>query len=327
MNLGKNIFVWDIDSCFGGDVGKIADGLKAAGFESAILHHEYLSNWATPQRIALVAALKRVGVAPIGGAAIYGANPTLEGQQAAKLCNDYGLSGFIFDAEGQFDLAATKNPAITPTLLRAFKVLTTTPIGWCYWAFPYMHVPTVLRTAMGYCDWGLPMTYWSWGDDPVSAVNYLQRSWDYWKEFTSKPIVPIGRAYSGDGGTAKADAMIAFEAKARELGAAGVSWWSMQHALSLNLWPTLASMKPFGGVVSPPSPFVPITPTYPLYRNLAIPWLNVRNNHSRTGNFLRKIYPLGTFTVYDTFQGLDYLWAKVSPTAQEWVAMGWAVKI
>ena len=81
------------------------------------------------------------------------------------------------------------------------------------------------------------------------------------------------------------------------------------------------------GGIPIPGPLPPITPTYPLYRSLAVPWLNVRNAHSQSGAILRRIYPTGTFTVYDTWQGTDYLWSKVSLTAQEWVAMGWATRI
>ena len=36
--LGKNTYIWNIETIFGGDTEKIAAELKQAGFESVILH-------------------------------------------------------------------------------------------------------------------------------------------------------------------------------------------------------------------------------------------------------------------------------------------------
>ena len=83
--IGKSIFIWQTEAIYGGDAGRIAAALKSAGFESAILHSATLSTWRMPARIALVAALKNVSIRPYGGAAVYGQDPTGEGQQAAAI--------------------------------------------------------------------------------------------------------------------------------------------------------------------------------------------------------------------------------------------------
>jgi len=268
--IGKSIFIWSISEIFGGDVTEIATELKTAGFQSVILHETNVFNWRSSKRIALVEALKKVGIEPYGGAAVYGTNPAVEGQRAAAICKDYKLPGFVFDAEAAFDKASSPDSAAA-NLLRAFRkdAPEGTKAGWCWWAFfkspttgSTYHPKSILWAAMekgyGDADFGVPMMYWSWGDDASAAVKYLEASFAQWRTITDKPIVPAGRAYIGDGGSPTDVALIAFEKRARELGADGVTWWSMQHALNVKvlpgIWKTLSGLKPFGDVSIPETP-------------------------------------------------------------------------
>jgi hypothetical protein len=271
--IGKSIFIWQIPEVFGGDVQTIASRLKTAGFQSAILHEVNTAAWRTPARKDLVEALKAEGITPIGGAAVYGVNPVLEGQQAASICQDLGMDTFVFDAESAFDKIAKPDSAAVK-LLQAYRAAAPgNKAGWCWWAFHHKqgspgsvyHPKSILWAAMepgyGDSDFGVPMLYWSWGDTPDQAVAYLRESWDQWREITNKPISPAGRAYIGDGGTAKPDAIVAFEAEARALGAEGVTWWSMQHAIDgahlPEVWDALANLPAFGEVqpvIAPPEP-------------------------------------------------------------------------
>jgi dihydrodipicolinate synthase/N-acetylneuraminate lyase len=101
--LKKSIFAWNISAICGGDVQKIAATIKAAGFQSAILHSTNLTNWRTSPRITLVKALKALGVEVVASATVYGANPAQDGLLAAAICKDYELSTFVFDVESIFD--------------------------------------------------------------------------------------------------------------------------------------------------------------------------------------------------------------------------------
>jgi hypothetical protein len=272
--LGKNIYLWTISVIFGGDIARIVVALVAAKFESVILHSTNVWNWATPERVKLAAALQKAGIAVYGGSAVYGQYPEGEGATAAALCVNYGLDGFAFDAELAFDKVAHPDTAAA-NLLRKFRAdcqslqetrakadpkytIRIIRAGWCWWAFWHAvgkpntiyHPQQILWAAMapgyGDADFGLPMTYWSWGDDAKNAVRYLDESWAQWRAITDKPLCPVGRAYVGDNGFATPSAVIAFEAEARRLGAAGVSWWSMQHALSIpGVWEALAGTKGF----------------------------------------------------------------------------------
>lgn len=245
--VGKSIHLWEIEECFNGDVEKITNFVSTCGFQSVILHSVYLSNWAIAKRVALAASLKSSGVHVIGESAVYGAKPVDDGRLAANLVNKFSLDAFVFDAEAQFDASKTSDSAAS-NMLKAYKNDTDKPAGWCWWAMyeppsrkGTWHPKSVLWAATdpryGAADFGMPMMYWSWGDDPASAEAYARESWRQWRAVTDIPIVPVGRAYIGDGGTAKGPAVIAFDACVRGLGASGVSWWSLQHALKSTVLP------------------------------------------------------------------------------------------
>jgi hypothetical protein len=269
--IGKSIYIWEIQEVYGGNVAKIASTLKSAGFQSVILHEVNSFKWRTSARIALVSALKAVGISVYGGAAVYGANPVLEGQQAAAICTDYGLTGFVFDAEAAFDKVSGADSAAAK-LIKEFRLKAPigTLVGWCWWAFyqsktgTAYHPKNILWAAMakgyGNADFGIPMMYWSWGDTAIDAVKYLEESFKQWRAITNKPIIPAGRAYIGDGGTPNSAAMIAFEQRARQLGAEGITWWSMQHAINETalpgIWKTLSNMHPFGEIITPIPPIL-----------------------------------------------------------------------
>lgn len=265
--LGKSIFIWQIEGCHGGDISKIVADLIAGNFQSVILHSTNVNNWRTTARISLAKALQAAGIAVFGGCAIYGADSYGEGTTAGQICSEFNLAGWVFDAESAFDICDHPDSAAVHVLQEFSSHAQAGALkGWCWWCFPHAvgrptveyHPIKILKAAMGYADLGIPMMYWSWGDDPASVIRYINESWSQWREITQKPIAPVGRAYIGDGGTPTPESIIAFEARARELGAVGVTWWSMQHALDTvhlpEVWNTLAALKPFGEITPTPVP-------------------------------------------------------------------------
>lgn len=258
----KAIFIWQDHAILGGDAQKIVAKLVEARFEAVYLHSVYLSTWTAPSRVRLAQACQAAGIKVYGSAAVYGAVPALEGEQAASLVNTYSLEGFVFDAESQFD-AKTNAPDNARLLLLTYANRTRKPAAWCWWAFyeqpnpkpgkqPIIYHPkAVLAEAMKLAAVGMPMAYWE-GETPSHAVAYLEASWKQWRAVTGKPIVVAGRAYAGDAGRALPGAILAYEQRARSLGAAAVTWWSMQHALELpGVWDALGSL-PTGNGAPPP---------------------------------------------------------------------------
>lgn len=253
--IGKSIFVWNTGSIYAGNVTRIAETLKAAGFQSAMLHYQTLDGWRSPARVALISALRAVGIDPIGSAAVYGANPNLEGARAAQICKDYGLKTFVFDAEQRFD-DADPSGNTARVMLESFRQESDALAGWCWWARyknpangQAWHPVAVLHTAMTLVDFGVPMMYWQ-GSSPSSAVVYAQQSVDQWRAVTDKPLVPAGRAYDGDGGAVTPEAMQAFVGYFEPLYLTGIvdgiTWWSMEHALNEGVWDVFAGMPTYG---------------------------------------------------------------------------------
>jgi hypothetical protein len=264
QTIGKNIYIWSIPEIYGGDIGKIVAALQAGKFQSAVLHSTRSTNWEETQRINLVKALQTVGIHVFGGCAVYGLTPSAEGARVAGFCKKFSLTGWVFDAEVAVDNAKSPD-SFASALVKAFHGAAPAGClaGWCWWACYQSstggtwHPKSILwaATSKGYgaADFGMPMVYWGTEhvvDDVASAISNLNSSIEQWRKVTDIPIVPIGRAYIGDGGVPSRAAMIAFEQRARELGMVGVSWWSMQHALDTQhipfAWATLAEMPPWG---------------------------------------------------------------------------------
>ncbi|HEV2070509.1 MAG TPA: peptidoglycan-binding domain-containing protein [Acidimicrobiales bacterium] len=101
-----------------------------------------------------------------------------------------------------------------------------------------------------------PMTYWlnrQPDTDVVSDVNFLSAF--------GKPVIPIGQAYDGapEGGRPgppPPDEIRRFLAAAQQVGAAGTSFWSWQHA-NQAIWDTLQAAPEFRWEAKPPSELRP----------------------------------------------------------------------
>lgn len=260
-DIGKSIYLWLMPT--GMQPAQAADQLKAAGFQSVILHATSSIAWRTRERMALVEELRRVGIIPIGSAAVYGDNPRGEGLQAAAICEEFKLPAFSFDAEARFDEKPQANSNAVH-LLRAFREAAPagTLAGWTWWARYQApkggtwHDREILRAAMapgyGDADWGTPMMYWE--TSLTSAVELFDQSLTQWRKITSKPIVPAGRAYNGDGGTATPEAVNAFYERVRAAGLPGVTWWAFSNAWNIpSVWQALAAHPVFGDAPAPPA--------------------------------------------------------------------------
>lgn len=260
----KSIFLWNTPAVENGDPARIAARLTAAGFEAVYLHTNdgvAIPTWnfsGSPYpgygenvKDDLVRALKAAGLKVMGWGAIYGLNPLTEAAQAARQVARLGLDGYVFDAESAWE---NRSGAVANTLqlLREFRRAVDCPVAWCSWAFfknpstgGRWHVWEVVEAAMSLADVGMPMTYW-WGESADQALWMLEQSTRQWRGYCQgKPVVAVGRAYNGDGGTARAEAVLAAGDWARA-NLEGISWWSMEHALRLpGIWPALEQTPGF----------------------------------------------------------------------------------
>lgn len=269
----KGIFLWNTPAVLRGDPAQIAASLVAAGFEAAYLHTNdgvAIPSWDyknSPYPGAgenvkedLVEALRGAGLRVFGWGAVYGKSPIREAEQAARQCARFGLDGYVFDAEGAWE-NQVKAVGNTLALLGEFRRSVDTPVAWC--SFPLFRSPdtggrwhdwTILDTAMAIADAGMPMAYW-WHESPARAEWMLINATDQWRQYChNKPIIPACRAYNGDGGVVREDAVLyAADWVADRLG--GITWWSMDHALKLpKIWQALTETPKMAKPPTPPEP-------------------------------------------------------------------------
>jgi len=267
----KAIFSWNVPAFQGGDPDKFADGLADAGFEAVYLKAaDGISPfkvskfspwplWGENLRAELVSALHLRGIKAIGWGFNYGVDPVGEGKIAASQVNRLGLDGWIFDVESSFE-QKTGAESNARAMVATYRQLCKAPVAFCSWARWHKdgdektawHNKPMARAFMEVCDVGMPMMYWG-GSTAASALALLNESMKQWAEFTIKPIVPVGRAYTGDGGTIDAAAISAFASEVHARHLPGISFWVLDSACkNADAWNALKSIGGF--TPAPPTP-------------------------------------------------------------------------
>ncbi len=240
---GRSVFWWQVPSVLKGDPEACADLLKENGFDAVWIKTGYYK-WAysPPGDYAyfgenlkreMVDALHAKGIAVVGWALLHGESHRWnEADIASAQVNKFYLDGYIWDVETDFENNDTRVRDAQDICVR-FRERSDVPMGFCSWAQfkspsgGRWHADDYAFKFMEYCDYGLPMVYWPDGTDPAERLRYAT---DDWARFTDKPILPIGRAYNGDGGDATPDDMHTFVSTLMADGLKGMSWWVLDQA-------------------------------------------------------------------------------------------------
>lgn len=252
MISGKSIMIWNVPSVYSGDPVSIASVLDEYGFDGVCIkagngawiqspNTKSFPYWGENIKKELVDTLKQFGKKVYFWHFVYGVDVLGELLTAVKQCERFNPDGYIWDVESSFDhtpRAEEKARYLTSELKKAFPKI---PQGLCWWALPQSsttgaewHPRSVAKAFLEVCDVGMPMMYWQ-GRGANSAKRYFEISISLWRRFTDKPIVPIGRAYNGDGGQVDAESVEAFANIVNSSKAVnnltGISWYSFDEAL------------------------------------------------------------------------------------------------
>lgn len=268
----KSIFLWNVPAIRGGDPEAISDLLVEGGFETVLIkaangpykfvpNQESFPGWGENLRTELVETLHKRGIQVIGWGFNHGYNVPGEATVAIAQVQQFDLDGWATDSEGTFD-AQPGAESLAGLLTQTIKTaLPSIPLGACGWAFYFnprklayaWHPKAVIQALMAHADVGIPMMYYD-GKGASAAQWYAQNSLPQWHGLTDKPIVPAGRAYNGDSGTADAAGVQAFTSEVLKQGCPGLTWWSFEHAIKLSeVWnaiKTLPKMHTSRAVVS-----------------------------------------------------------------------------
>jgi hypothetical protein len=244
---GKGFMIWKIKDCEGGNADQIANVARSAGLTHVLIKiadgpHTY--NYDAINKIdrvpAVADALRKRGIQVWGWQYIYGNDPTAEANTAIRQVKNYNLDGFVIDAEGEFKLSGKEAAAKTyMSLLR--PAIPNTPIALCSYRWPYYQPQFPWKAFLERCDLNMPQGYWITSHNPAAQ---LQRCVNEFKAMSpSRPIIPVGPAFSSSGWTpTDADHNEFYKAiKDLKLAAFNYFSWDWCRKYMPNLWSTIAA--------------------------------------------------------------------------------------
>jgi len=224
MSPSVGMWIWTVTDCEGGVVSAIVDRAKQA----ALGHVLIKTNDGTAQYNGtlgpLVSALKAAGIHIWAWQYARGQDPEAEAEAFGSRALALGVNGLCVDAEVEFESTAMA-PRATAYMTRLRSVAGTLPIALSSYYRPQLHPHFPWAEFLGQSNFAMPQVYW-FGNDP--AVALADSYADYGAFIAQEQIIPTGAAYAE--ATGNPDNIGKFIAKATDLGASSVNFWSWQHA-------------------------------------------------------------------------------------------------
>ena len=264
LPVGKGMWIWLADQVEGGDPASIVARAKAAG-----LTHLYVRTASLTQGFYAGPFLDRL--LPVAHAAhirVYAWDfPYLDNVDAdvARAVqaityttpDGHRVDGYAADVE-----LRSMGVNITPQTGKHFGVALRRAVGPNYPLIACVPRPSPAVTQFPYADLVAafdaiaPMVYWL-GSDPQNHMAGALRDLAAY----GKPILPVGQAYDGGDeggprGVPSREELIQFMQAGDAGGAAGVSWWSWQHA-DQEAWDAIKDAAEFRLPVGDPAAYTP----------------------------------------------------------------------
>lgn len=261
MLTGKGFFVWVIDRCEGGDPAAIAALAKAAGLEHVLIKIADGATFYNRDRTtgydhvpAVVAALRKQGLAVWGWQYIYGYDPLGEARVAISSVLSLELDGFIVNAEAEYKLAGRGRAAESymATLRTGLKDI---PIGLSSYRFPSYHREFPWAQFVKAVDFVMPQVYWMGAHNPGYQ---LQRSFQEYQALQpDKVYIPTGAAFRESGWQPTFGEVLEFMEAAQSLGLGGVNFWEWGNTRKWcpECWAMIAEFD-YGNPIVPPPPTI-----------------------------------------------------------------------
>ncbi len=199
----------------------------------------------------LVDALRRAGVGVWGWQFVYGfvphadpakvvdIPPELQAEVAIRRIEQFGLDGFVVNAEGSFK----GQPGRAARYMQRLRAdLAELPIGLSSYRFPSLHRSFPWAEFLAHADLDMPQVYWFNTPPPDSLRRTLT---EHAALPHARPVFPTGAAYTMEGGiSATPEAIHAFLTTAREtFGLGGANLFQWNSALDAGRWEAIAAHK------------------------------------------------------------------------------------
>lgn len=261
---GKGMWIWRIDRLLkriaaqpgpADPFARLADMAARGGLTHVLVK---IADHATPFNLGpggtdrvrpLVDALRAAGVGVWGWQAVHGIRlnadpakivdipPELQAEVAIRRIEQYGLDGFVVNAEGDFKGQPGRAGHYMERLRADLQEL---PIGLSSYRFPSLHRSFPWAEFLAHCDLDMPRVYWL----NTPPAESLRRSLDEHARLPhARPVFPTGVAYRMEGGiSATPEAIDAFLTAAREtFDLAGANFFQWNAALDAGRWDAIAA--------------------------------------------------------------------------------------
>ena len=317
--VGNGYFIWLLKRAAGGDPEKMADMAKAAGLSWVaikVTDGPYVFNNSNQAALLgpAVSALRKRGISVWGWGYIYGYLPTAEANMAARQVKDYGLDGFIIDAEGEMK----NKPNQAREYMRVLRPQVKVPLAICSFRFPYYHMEFPWD-AFRSCDVNMPQVYWM---QAHNAGAQLQKTVsDFKKLGYTMPMVPVGAAFSEWGWTAQPAEVLEFRKTAAEMGMPGYSWWEWYEAEVRH--PELWQASTDTSIAKPPTGPIALPPIKRVMTKYVD--LRVRSGPGLTHSIQGYMKPNVPYEIVEE----SGVWGrfKTADNSQQWVHLGYTITL
>lgn len=217
----KQVWIWEIEQCAGGDTGAIVTAAGAMGLSGLIVKAWDGANyWSQIERI--VGPARKAGLTVGAWGYSYGQN--IQGeigamQRAAAVDPDW----LVIDAEIEYESA--NGGAMATSLFNALGAgsLNRAVLGYSSFALPEYHPQFPYDVFDKHCQVALPQVYW--GEMRMAPTAALERCRSEHTRY-QLPVAPVGQCY----GSVSPEEILAFGTAAKSARLPGISFWSLQHA-------------------------------------------------------------------------------------------------
>ena len=224
---GKGLYLYDLPSSGGANPLSLVNRLKAAG-----IAHVYIKiadgaqSWprSGPDYTANVtAAAQAAGLIVWGWHYVYGNHPAAEAEIAAQRVGALGLSGYIFDAEKEYE-STQKKAAAQTFVADARSLMPKIPFGFSSFKYPTKHGDLPWKIFASAADVLMPQVYWVGKHDPGAQLDLAAKEWGALNP--GAVIAPTGAAYTEQADwRPTADDIKGFLTRARSVGHAAADFW------------------------------------------------------------------------------------------------------
>ncbi len=251
MLSGKGMYLWKIYRCENGDPQAIANVAAEAGLSHVLIKIAddggiYNYDWDHHRDLVppLVSALKAKGITPWGWHYIYGRDPVTEARVAAQRTQQLGLTGYVIDAEVEFEAPgmAEKAQTFMDTLRR--EMPSGVLIGLSSYRFPSYHPAFPWREFLDQCDFNMPQVYWITAHNPGAQLTRTVR--EFRAMYPNQPLLAAGSAYKYGNWVPSVSEIREFLQTAVNLGVHAANFWEWhltRDLLDPSIWQAIADFQ------------------------------------------------------------------------------------